>query len=414
MPVVSSATRHIGPELRLTYAIAMPFLKQDDLSSTRHTIEGSQINIGRNDDNDIVLTGDMRVSRRHARIVNQDGVWVLQDLRSRNGVYLNGVRTIESPLRDADRIEIGGSAFIFSSEPDPMATLLGTSASEPISTSPWSSRGPTSLDFGILGPLLVRARTGDIQISGVRRRALLVRLLLTANELVPAPRLAEDLWDGEPPPAATSTLQSHISFLRRALGPGRLVGRDGGYIVKVANDELDVRLFEDELRRGRDALAAGDPATSTKLLGAAMSRWRGSALTDVSGSTWAVSEETRLEEMHLAATELWLEARLSLGEHQEVVALAEAALAEHPLREGIWGSLMLALYRSGRQADALRAFQRLRKLLGETLGIGPSAQLVALDDAIVQQKSELDWPDYPVAGKAWAWHKDEGHWTPQG
>jgi DNA-binding SARP family transcriptional activator len=375
----------------------MPFLEQDDPSSTRHTIEGNQIDIGRNDDNDIVLTGDMRVSRRHARITNQEGLWVLQDLRSRNGVYLNGTRTIESPLRDADRIEIGGSTFVFNSEHDPMATLLATNASNPIS-SPSPTRVPAGLEFGILGPLLVRAETGDIQISGARRRALLVRLLLTANELVPAPRLAEDLWDGEPPPAATSTLQSHISFLRRALGSGRLVGRDGGYILKVADDELDVRLFEDELRRGRHALAAGDAATTTNLLSAALSRWRGSALTDVSGSIWAVSEEIRLEEMHLAATELWLEARLSLGEHQEVAALAEAALVEHPLREEIWGSLMLALYRSGRQADALRAFQRLRKLLGETLGIGPSAQLVALDDAIVQQKSELNWSGVPRGG----------------
>ena len=245
--------------------------------------------------------------------------------------------------------------------------------------------------FGILGPLVVRGDDGEIRVAGARRRALLVRLLVTANELVPAPRLAEDLWAGEPPSGAASTLQSHISLLRRALGPGRLIGRDGGYVLTIADDELDVRRFEDELRRGRDALACGDPITASMLLSTALGRWRGSALADVSGTTWAVPEETRLEELHLGATETWLEARLELGEHQEVVALAEATVSDHPLREGIWGQLMLALYRSGRQAEALHAYQRLRTLLGEELGIGPSAHLVALDDAIVHQKSELEW-----------------------
>jgi DNA-binding SARP family transcriptional activator len=252
------------------------------------------------------------------------------------------------------------------------------------------------MEFGILGPIVVRTETGDIRISGARRRGLLVRLLVTANELVPAGRLADDLWAGEPPSGAASTLQSHISFLRRALGSGRLVGRDGGYVLEVVDHELDVRRFEDELRRGRDALVGGDPGGAARLLVTALGRWRGRALADVSGTPWAVPEEARLEELHIGAIETWLEARLVLGEHREVVALAEGAIADHPLREEIWSYLMLALYRSGRQADALRAYQRLRTLLGEELGISPSARLVALDDAIVQQKSELDWSGAPA------------------
>ena len=219
-------------------------------------------------------------------------------------------------------------------------------------------------------------------------------------------KLAEDLWDGEPTSGAASTLQSHVSLLRQLLGPSRLKGGGGGYQLMVAEGELDVHLFEDEFRQGCDALAAADPAAASALLSTALGRWRGAALADVSGASWALPEQTRLEELRAGAIETWLEARLELGEHQEVVALAEAAVAEHPLREAVWGSLMLALYRSGRQSDSLRAYQRLRTLLGEELGIEPSTQLVALDDAIVHQRAELDWsgPGLP-SGEAWRWHR---------
>ena len=245
------------------------------------------------------------------------------------------------------------------------------------------------VDFGILGPLVVRDEAGDIRVAGARRRALLVRLLVTANELVPSPVLVEDLWAGAPPSGAASTLQSHIRFLRQTLRGGRLVGHDGGYELEVADNELDVRMFESESRQAREALDAGDPGLASTLFSLALGRWRGAALADVSGTSWALPEQTRLEELRVGALEAWLEARLQLGEHQEVVSAAEAAVADHPFREGIWGHLMLALYRSDRQADALRAYQRLRTLLAEELGIEPSAHLVDLDSAIVQQKPEL-------------------------
>ena len=144
-------------------------------------------------------------------------------------------------------------------------------------------------------------------------------------------------------------------------------------MLDVADDELDVRRFEAEAGLARDALGAGDPGAASRLLGTALGRWHGAALADVSGAAWARPEQARLEELRLGATETWLEARLELGEHQEVVALAEMAVADHPLREQMWAYLMLALYRSGRQSDALRTFQRLRLLLGEELGIEPSA-----------------------------------------
>ena len=262
------------------------------------------------------------------------------------------------------------------------------------------------LEFEILGPLVVRAEGATIAVAGARRRALLVRLLVSANELVPASRLVEDLWAEESSAATASTLQSHISLLRKALGPGRLVGRDGGYVLDVADDELDARRFEAEASQARDALGAGNPASASRLLSTALGRWHGAALADVSGAPWARPEQARLEELRLGAIETWLEARLELGEHQEVVAVAEAAVTDHPLREQIWAYLMLALYRSGRQSDALRTYQRLRALLGEELGIEPSVPLVALDDAIVQQKPELDWSGSgAVATERWRWQR---------
>jgi predicted ATPase/DNA-binding SARP family transcriptional activator len=257
-------------------------------------------------------------------------------------------------------------------------------------------QGAAPLEFAILGPLVVTGDAGDVRIAGGRRRALLVRLLIASGRPVAAARLAEDLWDNEPPPGAASTLQSHVSLLRQSLGAERIKSRDGGYVLELAEGELDTQMFEREARQGRQALESADPASAAELLARALARWRGPALADVAGAGWAAAETARLEELHAAALEVWLEARLALGEHQEVAALAEAAVAEHPLQERLWRLLMLALYRSGRQADALRAFQRLRAHLGEELGIDPSTDLVELDEAILLQKVELDWVPPPT------------------
>ncbi len=247
----------------------------------------------------------------------------------------------------------------------------------------------TVLEFGVLGELLVRGDAGPLAIPGPRRRALLIRLLISANQTVPAEVLAEDVWDQAPPPGAASTLQSHLSFLRKVLGSDRLSHGSGGYALEVGEAELDAWLFEGEYRRGINALAAGNLEDAASSLESGLARWRGQALADVNSAAWSLPEIARLEETRLAATETWNEALLGLGRHHDVVANAEAAVAEHPLREGSWAQLMLALYRSGRQADALRAYQRLREYLRE-LGIEPSTELVILEEAIVLQKSELD------------------------
>jgi predicted ATPase/DNA-binding SARP family transcriptional activator len=214
---------------------------------------------------------------------------------------------------------------------------------------------------------------------------------MSANEVVPAQRLIEDVWDGAPPSGAAATLQSHVSWLRRVLGPDRVEFRDGGYVAVVAESELDSRLFESEVNEARLARRAGEPETAAQLLREALGRWRDDAYADAAGMAWVAGEATRLGELRAGATEDWLNLRLELGDHASVVADAELVVAATPLREGLWAALMLALYRCGRQSEALRAYQRLSKVLDEELGIEPSTALRELEDAILLQKSHLDW-----------------------
>lgn len=247
------------------------------------------------------------------------------------------------------------------------------------------------IEFGILGPLEVGADAGQVRINGSRRRALLVRMLVSRNQVVSADLLAEDLWDARPPPGARSTLSSHISLLRRALGPDRIVSQGGGYSVVVQEDELDVITFEQAALSGQDALRRGEGRRALDVLQGALNLWRGPALVDVAGTAWATPEIVRLENLRLAAAEAAIDARLAIGDYANVVALSEAAVSEHPLRERFWAQLMVALYRSGRQAEALRAFRRLRDYLVDEVGIEPSAELVALEDRILNQSDELGW-----------------------
>jgi predicted ATPase/DNA-binding SARP family transcriptional activator len=242
------------------------------------------------------------------------------------------------------------------------------------------------LSFGLLGPTMVTGDSGEISIRGALRRRLLVRLLLSANHPVPIESLREDLWEGELPASAASTLKSHVSLLRQSLGPGRLTYRDGGYVLTVAADELDVTMFERDAADGRAFVRDGDVRGAAAAYGQGVRRWRGRALADAAYASWAQAEAVRLEELRAAVLEGWLEARLALGEAHEVIADAEAAIVEHPLREGLWAKLIVALVRSGRQADSLRAYQRIRTLLADELGIMPSRELVVLEEQILRQE----------------------------
>ena len=253
--------------------------------------------------------------------------------------------------------------------------------------------------FSILGSLTVEDEAGPVSVSGLRRRALLLRLLVAANHPVPDDQLTDDLWGEVSPTAAVSTLASHVSLLRQVIGRARIARQAGGYVLMVEDEEVDSSCFEGEAQAGERALADGHPELASRLLITALERWRGPALMDVRDMAWARVETARLEELRRTSQESLIDARLALGEHHHLVASLESAVSEDPLRERRWRQLMLALYRSGRQADALLTYQRLRSFLGDELGIEPSAELTLLERSIILQDPELDlhgaWPRLP-------------------
>ena len=254
------------------------------------------------------------------------------------------------------------------------------------------------LEFSILGPLSIRAPDGELTISGAKRRALLVRLLVDANQRIPVDLLIEDLWDGDAPAGAGSTIQSHISTLRKDIGADRLRFADGCYELAVGEEELDVQAAAQDSSGGRQAFQEGAFDDASVLLHRALGRWRGQPLEDVKGSAWALPEVSRLKELRSATLEALHDVLLAQGKPQDVVASAEPLVALDPLRERLSAQLMLALYRCGRQADALRVYGDLRCRLGEELGLEPTRQLVELESDIVLQKRELDWvPPDPAA-----------------
>jgi DNA-binding SARP family transcriptional activator/tetratricopeptide (TPR) repeat protein len=247
------------------------------------------------------------------------------------------------------------------------------------------------MQFRLLGTLEVEGDTGLVPLRGARRRVLVARLALSPNQAVPTERLIDDLWSGSPSSGAASTLSSHVSLVRQLLGADRIEHVAGGYRLVVRPGELDTSEFEEQLEVGRQAVRARKLESAVLRVGAALALWRGRALADVADAPWAQGEIARLEELRLGAEELVLEARLGLGQHRELVAAAEAAVAAAPFREQRWATLLLALYRSDRQADALRAFQRLRRQLNDELGIEPSSALADLEQAVVLQSPELRW-----------------------
>lgn len=247
-------------------------------------------------------------------------------------------------------------------------------------------RGGTGLQFRVLGSLEVLDDQGaPVGVRGLRRRALLLRLLIDANRVVPSDALIEDVWSGRPPNDAVGTLQSHISLLRRLLGP-RLHSRRPGYLLSVGEEELDARLFEAEVAQARICLEGANAARAASVLLETLDRWRGQPLLDVSGLPWALPTTVHLEQLRFNAIELAAEALLLANRVDEAVALSRSGVEEQPLRERLWTHLMVGLSRQGRQADALRAYQRARSHLSDQLGIEPSPPLLALEDAILMQR----------------------------
>ena len=252
------------------------------------------------------------------------------------------------------------------------------------------------MEFRILGPLEVTARGRPLGVGGARTRAVLAMLLVHANQVVSADRLVEELWAGHPADKAAASLQVRLSELRRALRPageaGRLATRPPGYLLQVNPGESDVARFEQLAAEAEVALAAGEAVAAAQRLDEALALWRGPALADVALAASVRTEAGRLEERRLAAQESRAEALLACGRHRELIAGLETLTAAHPLRERLWFQRMLALYRAGRQADALRAYQELRAILVGELAIEPGPELRDLHARILRQDPGLDGP----------------------
>jgi WD40 repeat protein/DNA-binding SARP family transcriptional activator len=247
------------------------------------------------------------------------------------------------------------------------------------------------MEFRILGPLEVRSDTGTVALGGVKPRSVLAVLLLHANEPVTAERLAQALWGEEAPHGAVKTVQVHVSRLRKALGDGDvLVTTPAGYRVRVRPGELDAERFQRLVEDGRDALADGQAEHAADVLREALGLWRGPALADLAFEPFAQEEVVRLEEQRLAALEARVEADLSAGRHARLVEELRRLVVANPTRERLIGQLMLALYRCGRQAEALEAYRRARRVLVAEIGVEPGPELRGLHEAILQQNAALE------------------------
>ena len=253
------------------------------------------------------------------------------------------------------------------------------------------------LAFRLLGPLEVTDGGRPVSLGGPRQRLVLAHLLLAANRVVTMDELIERIWDEEPPRAARNTIQSYVSHLRAALGPDLIEGRTPGYVVHAEPEELDVLRFEQLLGRARRILPT-DPREAVTSLEEALALWSGSPLSDLSEAASLTGEIARLNELRVSAVEDLLGARLAVGDHAEVLPELERVVVEHPMRERLWGHLMLARYRSGRQAEALDAYRRAQDLLADELGIDPSPELQELQRRILQQDPALQLTGKPLRG----------------
>jgi DNA-binding SARP family transcriptional activator len=250
--------------------------------------------------------------------------------------------------------------------------------------------------IALLGPLEITGPAGQVRIRTAKERLVLALLLLRAGEVVPRDALVDALWGDEPPATAVKTLQGHIARVRRALETAGmtevLATRAPGYVARVPAEAIDVTGFEHLATTGRRALVAGDAARAAADLGKALGLWRGDALADCRGGGWVEPEAVRLDERRLTTVEDRIDADLMLGHDGALVGELESLVARHPLRERLWGSLMLALYRTGRQADAVRAYQRARDVLVGELGLEPGAELRRIEAAVLAGDPVLDVP----------------------
>lgn len=275
------------------------------------------------------------------------------------------------------------------------------------------------MELGVLGPLHVRQFGLPVAIPGAKPRAVLTMLGLYGGAVVPGDTLVELLWGTDPPRTAAKALQTHISALRRALGDGFVLTQGMGWTVNTP--DIDAVRYGTAAARGREAMAAGDVGHAVACFDEALRLWRGAP--ELPDSRRGSAERTRWTEGHAALVEDRADALLATGRAAELIGELEAAIAEAPLRERRWGQLMLALYRAGRQGEALAAYQRVRALLADELGVDPGPELRRLESKIVVQDESLELPVYQnvssvmravtflltdIEGSTAAWEQDSG------
>jgi DNA-binding SARP family transcriptional activator len=254
--------------------------------------------------------------------------------------------------------------------------------------------------FRILGPLDVTNDAGPISLDAPKHRALLGVLLLHPNETVSTERLIDELWGERPPATATKVLQTYVSQLRRVIGADTIATRPPGYVLRIEDGALDADDFRRLTSEARTLGASGDHEEASRRLREALALWRGPPLADVVFESFARNESERLEEERLSVVMDLIDVELTLGRHQRIVPELELLVRQHPLRERLRLQLMLALYRSGRQADALAVYQDARRTLVEELGIEPGRELQDLEKAILTHDAALEAPSSAPAAHA--------------
>lgn len=247
------------------------------------------------------------------------------------------------------------------------------------------------LAFSVLGPLRVVGPEGPLPLGGPKQRCVLAMLLLDSGRVVSVDRLIDGVWGDEPHDRAASTLQVYVSNLRKLIGADRILTERPGYRIVVDDDDLDLTRFDRQVSAGIEHASAGRHRQAEEAFAGALACWDGEPIADLQYEPFAPSIVAGLTERREAAKESEWDARLALGHHHELVAELERAVADTPLRERRWAQLLVALYRSGRQADALAAYGSARRTLVDELGIDPGAELRRLESAILSQDPSLDW-----------------------
>jgi len=245
------------------------------------------------------------------------------------------------------------------------------------------------MEFRILGPLEIVRDGEPLVLRAAKHRSLLAVLVLHANEVVSYERMFDELWGERPPATARTTLQVYVSGLRKALGPDRIVSHARGYLLHAEREEVDAARFQRLVAEAREQVKVGADEEAAERFRHALALWRGPALADVALESFARNEAERLDELRVAALEEQIECRLRLGREGDMIGELEALVGQHPLHERFRAQLMLALYRQGRQADALEAYRDARRTLVDGLGIEPGPELRELNHKILEQDPAL-------------------------